>query len=220
MTILIIIAGLLNTCTILAQETTPILQEEHVASITRIVRHVAKGVIGPGQESLSPEQEALIAQISQELIQEATLVQAEQAQVTNDRSERNEMIRTVVLSVSKGIAIVIALLVLRAIIKAIGRGSTIESPDSPLGVIITTRTLDQAIALGKDVIDQKWAAGGSIAPTVQSLYRKDDKAYTAPEAMLMLKTTNKHLTEIVSLAEKSTHSTPEIIALSRSILPS
>jgi uncharacterized protein involved in tolerance to divalent cations len=220
MAILIIIAGLLNTCTILAQETTPILQEEHVASITRIVRHVAKGVIGPGQESLSPEQEALIAQISQELIQEATLVQAEQAQVTNDRSERNEMIRTVVLSVSKGIAIVIALLVLRAIIKAIGRGSTIESPDSPLGVIITTRTLDQAIALGKDVIDQKWAAGGSIAPTVQSLYRKDDKAYTAPEAMLMLKTTNKHLTEIVSLAEKSTHSTPEIIALSRSILPS
>jgi uncharacterized protein involved in tolerance to divalent cations len=64
------------------------------------------------------------------------------------------------------------------------------------------------------------ATGGTITPTIQSFYRKDDKAYTAPEAMLMLKTTNEHLKDIVAKTETSTTSVPEIIAISRSIIPS
>ncbi len=217
MIILFAILSILSAVPTDAQETTR--QENHIASITRIVRHVAKGVISPDQETLTPEQETLITQISQELIQEAEIVQAEQAQMANNRFERKEFIKTIVMNVAKGIAIIIALLVLRAIIGAIGRGTVVESPDTPLGIIITTRTLDEASALGKQMIDEKLATGGTITPTIQSFYRKDDKAYTAPEAMLILKTTNEHLKDIVSQTETTTGA-PEIIALSRSLIPS
>lgn len=201
-----------------AQEISP--QEQHVASITRIVRHVAKGVVAPNQETLTPEQETLVTQIAQQLIQDAQIVQAEQLQLSQKQAERQAWIKTIVLNVAKGIAIIIALLVLREIIKSIGRGSAVESADTPIGVIITTRTTDQALELGKHIIDQKWATGGSITPTVQSLYRKDDTAYAAPEAMLMLKTTNQHLKDIVAQTELTDTSAPEIIAISRSIIPS
>ncbi|MFT5367104.1 MAG: hypothetical protein ACI8V2_002062 [Candidatus Latescibacterota bacterium] len=218
MTILIFFAlGFLSTQAIQAQEINP--QEEHIASITRIVRHVTKGVISPDQETLTSEQETLITQIAQQLIQESKIVQDEKIQVANKRDERDELITTIIINVSKGIAIIIVLWVLRAIIGAIGRGSAVESVDTPLGVIITTRTTDQAITLGKQMIDQNLATGGSITPTIHSLYRKDDKAYAAPEAMLILKTTNEHLKDIVSQTETTTGA-PEIIALSRSLIPS
>lgn len=203
-----------------AQETTPTqINENQVASITRIVRHVTKGIVGPNQETLTPEQEALITQISQQLIQEANLIQAEQNQINHTRQENKDLIKTIVLNVSKGLAIIIALLVLRAIIKAIGRGSKLESPDTPIGVMITTSTAEQAQVLGKQILDQNLATGGTITPTLQSLYRKNDKAYATPEAMLMLKTTNQHLSDIITQTEQSDISAPEIIALSRSIIP-
>lgn len=217
MIILILLLGLLNSPYAQAQEMTP--QEKHNASITRIVRHVATGVIGANQETLTPEQETLITQISQQLIQEADIYQAEQVQLNQKQEERKELITTIVLNVAKGIAIIIALLVLRSIIGAVGRGVAVESPDTPIGVIITTRTTEQALDLGKEIIDQKWATGGTVTPTTQSLYRKDDKAYAAPEAMLMLKTTNEHLKNIVTHTESTNTSAPEIIALSRSIIP-
>ena len=202
-----------------AQETTPPhINEDQVASITRIVRHVTKGIVGPNQETLTPEQETLITQISQQLIQEANVVQAEQNQINHTRQENKDLIKTIIFNVAKGIAIIVALLVLRAIIKAIGRGTKLESPDTPIGVMITTSTAEQALALGKQIIDQKLATGGTITPTLQSLYRKDDKAYATPEAMLVLKTTNQHLSDIITQTEKSDISAPEIIALSRSII--
>jgi uncharacterized protein involved in tolerance to divalent cations len=213
-----IILGILTTPPIQAQDPPP--KEDHVASITRIVRHVTKGITAPDQEILTPEQEILITQISQQLIQDAAIYEAEKGQIKNKKEERNELIRTIIINVGKAIAIIIALLVLRAIIGAIGRGAAVESSHTPLGVLITTRTLEEANALGKQMIDQNFATGGSIMPTTQSLYRKDDKAYTAPEAMLMLKTTNEHLKDIVAQTETSTTSVPEIIALSRSIIPS
>ena len=217
MIIFLLLFGLLHTPIAHAQEMTP--QEQHNASITRIVRHVATGIMNPNQETLTPEQETLITQISQQLIQEADIYQAEQSQLNQKREKRNELITTIVLNVAKGIAIVIALLVLRSIIKSIGRGVAVESADTPIGVIITTRTTEQALNLGKEIIDQKWATGGTISPTIQSLYRNEDKAYAAPEAMLMLKTTNEHLKNIVTHTETTNTSAPEIIALSRSIIP-
>lgn len=205
------------TTTTQAQQINP--QEEHVASITRIVRHVATGIIAPDQETLTSDQEALITKISQQLIQDAELVQAEKSQVTNKREERKELITTIVLNVAKGIAAIIALLVLRQIIKSMGRGAVVESPDTPLGIIITTRTADQAHTLGIKIIDQELATGGTVTPTIQSFYRTDNKAYAAPEAMLMLKTTNANLADIIAQTEANNTSAPEIIALSRSIIP-
>jgi len=218
--LIVIFLSFLNISLIHAQETTSSqINEDQVASITRIVRHVTKGIVGPNQETLTPEQETLITQISQQLIQEASLVQAEQNQIKHTQQENKDLIKKIVLNVSKGLAIIIALLVLRAIIKAIGRGTKLESPDTPIGVMITASTAEQALALGKQIIDQNLATGGTITPTLQSLYRKDDKAYATPEAMLMLKTTNQHLSNIIAQTEKSGISAPEIIALSRSIIP-
>lgn len=213
-----ILFAFLSTQAIQAQE--PPLNEDHVASITRIVRHVTKGITAPNQEILTPEQETLITQISQQLIQDAAIYHAEREQLKSKHEKRDELITAIVINVGKAIAIVIALLILRMIIRAIGRGAAVESADTPLGVIITTRTIEEANVLGKQMIEQNLATGGSITPTTQSLYRKDDKAYAAPEAMLMLKTTNEHLKEIVAQTETSSTSTPEIIALSRSIIPS
>ncbi len=45
-----------------------------------------------------------------------------QAEIKREKEERDDLITTIVLNVAKGVAIVIALLVLRAIIGAIGRG--------------------------------------------------------------------------------------------------
>ena len=184
------------------------------------MRHVTKGIVAPNQETLTPDQKTLITQISQQLIQDANIYQAEKDQIKSKHDEQNELITTIVINVGKGIAIVIALLILRWIIRAMGRGAAVEGSDTPLGVIITTRTVEEAHTLGKQMIDQALATGGSITPTTQSLYRKDDKAYAAPEAMLMLKTTNEHLKEIVAQTETSSTSAPEIIALSRSLIPS
>ncbi|MBT3605350.1 MAG: divalent cation tolerance protein CutA [Candidatus Latescibacteria bacterium] len=208
----------LNTQPAQAQEPPP--NEDHVASITRIVRHVTKGIVAPNQETLTPDQKTLITQISQQLIQDANIYQAEKDQIKSKHDEQNELITTIVINVGKVIAIIIALLILRWIIRAMGRGAAVEGSDTPLGVIITTRTVEEAHTLGKQMIDQALATGGSITPTTQSLYRKDDKAYAAPEAMLMLKTTNEHLKEIVAQTETSSTSAPEIIALSRSLIPS
>jgi uncharacterized protein involved in tolerance to divalent cations len=215
--LILLITGVLATPLLQAQEPTP--QEETIASITRIVRHVAAGIREPGQEALSAEQENLVAKISAELIQEAALVEAEQAYLSSKHQERDALIKKVVVNGAKGIAIVIALLVLRAIIGAIGRGSSVESPHTPIGVLITMPSADQALALGKSIIDRELATGGSVTPTLQSLYRQDDKAYATPEAMLMLRTTNEHLRAILSQAETSSTTFPEIIALSRSLLP-
>jgi uncharacterized protein involved in tolerance to divalent cations len=218
--LILIFLSTLNIPPLHAQETvSPKINEDQVASITRIVRHVTKGIVGPNQETLTPEQETLITQISQQLIQEANVVQAEQNQINHTRQENKNLVKTIVLNVSKGIAIIVALLVLRAIIKAIGRGTKLESPNTPIGVMITTSTTEQALALGKQIIDQNWATGGSVTPTLQSLYRKDDKAYVTPEAMLMLKTTNQHLPNIITQTETADIGAPEIIALSRSIIP-
>lgn len=196
------------------------LPEEHVATITRIVRHVTSSITAPDQDMLTPEQEKLITQISQQLIQDAALYQAEQIQTENNRQERKDLLKTIVLNVSKGIAIIIALLVLRQIIKSIGRGTATESPDTPLSVIITTRTPDQAIALGKNILDQNLATGGAMTPTIQSFYRQDNKAYITQEAMLILKTTNENLQEIIVQTENDSTGAPEIIAIPRSIISS
>ena len=124
------------------------------------------------------------------------------------------------LNVAKVIAIIIALLVLRAIIGAIGRGVTRKkNKAAPLGVLITARTEKKAREIGNKLVEEDLATSGTVTPSVQSIYRRQDGVKEASEAMVLLKTAYAELPDlIVRVEELGGENIPEIISLSRSIV--
>ena len=99
--------------------------------IAYVAHHVAQSVLS-GDDALNADQMAMVERITSQLIQEIDHFKTEQAL---QKEERDELITSIVLNVAKGIAIVIALLVLRAIIGSIGKGVRAESADTPMAVL-------------------------------------------------------------------------------------
>lgn len=195
------------------------MQVEQQLMIEHIAQQVARAVLA-GDDSLTVDQMVLVERVSSQLVQDMELFQAQKQQEAKVREESKELIKSIVLNVAKGIAIVIALLVLREIIGSIGKGVRAESEFSPLGVLITTRTEEKARDLGKKLVEEGLASGGTITPSVRSIYRRDDGVREAAEAMVFLKTTNAQLSDLIGRADElGEGSAPEIVAISRSMMP-
>ena len=113
------------------------------------------------------------------------------------RRERDASIRNIASQVAKGIAVLIALLILWAIFRVIRRGVGAEQGDDPLGVLIAMRTEARAQELGKTLVEENLAMGGTVAPSIRSIYRREDGVREAAEAMVFLKTTRAQLSHLI-----------------------
>jgi periplasmic divalent cation tolerance protein len=132
----------------------------------------------------------------------------EQAAATKERN------RKIILNVGKAIAILIALLVTRAIIKAIGRGVRKEDPEAPFGVYITTKTEDEARSIASTLVEEHLASDAKILPGIRSIYAWEGKTEDASETLLLLKTVLASIPRLISRAEElHTYNVPDIVAL-------
>ena len=134
--------------------------------------------------------------------------------------ERKQLISDIILNVAKGIAIVIALLVLRAIIGAIGRGVAAEDVSSIICVFVTTPTEEEAEKIAGELMDENLVQSAKITPRIRSIYRWQDKVEDESETLTIFKTKLMHVPEIIDkVAVVHSYDVPEIIALPALLTP-
>lgn len=195
------------------------VQMKRQLEIEAIARHVAQAVLA-GNDSLRTEQYEVVKRVATQLALDVEFFEEQHKREQARREERKELITSIILNVAKGVAIIVALLVLRAIIGAIGRGvATEENRAALLGVLITARTQTKARDIGRKLVEEDLATGGTVAPSIRSIYRREDGIREASEAMVLLKTTYAELPDLMRRVEDlGGDAVPEIIALSRSMV--
>ena len=161
------------------------------------------------------KRETLIKRAVREYFRETKKKRTEREElITRKRTEREELFTTIVLNVAKGVAIVIAFLVLRAIVAAVGRGVEEEGVEGPFGVFITTSSEDEAAAIGRTLVEEHLAVSSNITPQIRSIYRWQDKIEDEPEFLMIVRTTRGQIPDIISrVAELHSYDVPDIIAL-------
>ena len=196
------------------------LSKTQMEDITRIARQVTRGVLDiPSEQPPTAEQQALIERVTRTLVEDAQTFQVQQQREKAKKEERAELITSIVLNVAKGIAIIIALLVLRAIIGAIGRGVEMEAPETPIGVFIAANTEADAERIGRTLIEEHLAARGTLTPQIRSLFRVEEEILDKPKVLLTLKTIRGNLPPIIGRVEElQPDDVPEIIALPKSLI--
>jgi periplasmic divalent cation tolerance protein len=81
-------------------------------------------------------------------------------------------------------------------------------------VFITTRDAEESEKIGKTLVKRRLAACVNIVPEVKSHFWWKDKLDAAKESLLLVKTKQSLLPDIVKSVKKShSYSVPEIIAL-------
>lgn len=185
----------------------------NVERLESIARHVARAVLAEG-DSLTVEQVAWVERMTAQLAEDVVFLDEQKQRLEDVRRERDASIRNIASQVAKGIAVIVALLVLWAIFRVIRRGVGAESGDDPLGVLIALRTEAQAQKLGKALVEENLATGGTVAPSICSIYRREDGVREAAEAMVFLKTTRAHLSDLIGRAEElGGGKTPELVVI-------
>lgn len=76
---------------------------------------------------------------------------------------------------------------------------------SVMFVYVTTGDADEAQSIARQVVDEQLAACANILPGVTSIFRWEGKVEEAAEAMLILKTTEEKLEQLIGRV-KSLHS--------------
>ena len=182
-----------------------------VERVEDLVRHVAQAVLTEG-DSLTAEQVALVERLTVKLAGDVAFLEAQKQRAEELRQKRNETLGNIASSIAIGIAILVALIASRAAIRALGRGG--KSADAPLGVLIATRTEAQARQLGQLLIAEHLATAGTVAPSVRSIYRRGDDVREASEAMVLLKTTQAQLGDLIARADEwAGGKTTELVAI-------
>ena len=194
--------------------------EEQQETIARIVQGVARGVLYlPAGAEPTRDQEETIARITRSLVDDMAVFRAEEQKQNERTQKRNELFTSVVLNVAKGIAVVIALLVLKAIIGAIGRGVAAEEVEGfggTVSVLISTASEAEAETIGRALIDDHLAAVGTIASPIRTIAHREGRIADTTEALLVLKTTQANVPAIIGhVAERTDVSLPEVITLPR-----
>jgi len=89
-----------------------------------------------------------------------------------------------------------------------------KSAGQVLVVLVTVVNQEEAVRIGKRMVNAKLAACVNILPAIQSIYRWKGKVVKAEEVLLLLKSTKPRY-RALEKAIKTMHSynTPEIIAL-------
>ena len=185
----------------------------NVERLESIARHVARAVLAEG-DSLTAEQVAWVERMTAQLAEDVVFLNEQKQRLEEVRMERDAAIRNIASQVAKGIAVLIALLVLWGIFRVIRRGVGAESGEDPLGVLIATRTEARAQRLGKALVEENLAMGGTVAPSIRSIYRREDGVREAAEAMVFLKTTRAHLSDLMDRVEElGGGKTPELVVI-------
>lgn len=186
-------------------------EQVKVKRVEGMVRHVARAVLTEG-DSLTAEQVALVKRLTVQLAGDMAFLEAQKQRAEALRQKRNETIVNIASYIAIGIAILVAILALRSTIRAMGRGG--NSADAPLGVLIATRTEAQARNLGQLLIAEHLAIGGTVAPSTRSIYRRGDDVREASEAVVLLKTTQAQLGELIARADEwAGGKTTELVAI-------
>ena len=182
-----------------------------VERVEGMVRHVARAVLTEG-DSLTAEEVALVKRLTVQLAGDVAFLEAQKQRAEELRQKRNETLGNIARNIAIGIAILVALIATRSAIRALGRGG--KSADAPLGVLIATRTEAQARQLGQLLIAEHLATVGTVAPSTRSIYRRGDDVREASEAMVMLKTTQAQLGDLIARADEwAGGQTTELVAI-------
>jgi periplasmic divalent cation tolerance protein len=81
-------------------------------------------------------------------------------------------------------------------------------------VLITARKPEEAQKIAEDLVNKRQAACVNIIPEVDSVFRRQDKLSTTKESLLIVKTKESLLPEVISSVKKiHSYLVPEIIAL-------
>ena len=81
-------------------------------------------------------------------------------------------------------------------------------------VLTTESTLEEANKLGRALVEERLVACATLLPVVQSIYHWDDKIQSAPETMVLLKTSTDLLDRLQKrLKELHSYRLPEFLVL-------
>lgn len=81
-------------------------------------------------------------------------------------------------------------------------------------VLTTESTLEEANKLGRALVEERLVACATLMPVVQSIYHWNDQIQSAPETMVMLKTTADKLEALEArLRQLHTYRVPEFLVL-------
>jgi periplasmic divalent cation tolerance protein len=81
-------------------------------------------------------------------------------------------------------------------------------------VLTTESTLDEANKLGRALVEERLVACATLLPVVQSIYRWDDQIQSAPETMVLLKTSAEKVEALEKrLRELHSYRVPEFLVV-------
>ena len=90
-----------------------------------------------------------------------------------------------------------------------------KSAGQVLVILVTVVNQEEAVKIGKGMVNAKLAACANIIPGIQSIYRWKGKVVKAQEVLLILKSTKPRYCALEkAIKSMHTYETPEIIALS------
>lgn len=88
-----------------------------------------------------------------------------------------------------------------------------NSPQARI-VLTTESTLDEANKLGRTLVEERLVACATLLPVVQSIYHWNDQLQSAPETMVLLKTSSDRLEALEKrLRELHSYRVPEFLVI-------
>ena len=90
-----------------------------------------------------------------------------------------------------------------------------QESNSQARIVMTTEsTLEEANKLGRTLVEERLVACATLLPVVQSIYHWEEKIQSAPETMVLLKTTADRLDALEArLRQLHTYRVPEFLVL-------
>jgi len=90
----------------------------------------------------------------------------------------------------------------------------LEGTSSARVVLTTAATHEDAVRLGRTLVEERLAACATLLPGVESIYRWQGKIETSSETLLLIKTESDRLAALESrLREIHSYQTPEFLVL-------
>ncbi|MBU0495974.1 MAG: divalent-cation tolerance protein CutA [Chloroflexi bacterium] len=81
-------------------------------------------------------------------------------------------------------------------------------------VLVTAGSLDEAVSIGRAVVEERLAACANVVPGVRSIYRWQGTVHDDPEVLLVIKTRADRFDQLAHrVQELHSYDVPEIIAL-------
>ncbi len=79
---------------------------------------------------------------------------------------------------------------------------------------VTTGSEDEALKIGRTLVEEGLAACANLLPQIRSIYRWQDKIEDEPEVLMILKTTQSRLPALIDrVQELHSYDVPEIVAV-------